>query len=144
MSSNTASAEMIRKQKYGFWVATKLAPRRAVRWDVGALHEDGRPKFRGRNWVEVLPHGSTRTPERFHAADVELVGPHEWLTYYPGAEEPVCGWGRPRLPLGEMQHCPQNREEGDPFCRKHMAELARSEGEETHDHERSSADAGGE
>lgn len=125
------NADLIRAQKYGFWVGTKLMPRRAVRWE-DARHEDGRPSLRGRNWVEVLAHGETHTPERFHAADVELVGPNEWLTYYPSAEDPVCGWGRPRLPHGAMQYCPRKREEGDPFCRLHMTELTSSEGEEEH------------
>lgn len=134
---------LTRAQKFGFWVGTKQTPRRAVRWEA-ARHEDGRESRRGRVWVEVLPTGSSRAPQRFFAADVELVGPHEWLTYHPGADEPVCGWGRPRLPDGGMQYCPKGREEDQPFCRTHMAELEGSEGEETHDNERSSADAGGE
>lgn len=116
------NADLIRAQRFGFWIATKLAPRRAVRWEATRL-EDGRETLRGRNWVEVLPHGEKRVPLRFFAAEVEHVGPHEWLTYYPAVDEPVCGWGRPRLPEGEMQYCPRIREEDDPFCRMHMSEL---------------------
>lgn len=124
------NADLIRAQKYGFWVGTKLMPRRAVRWEA-TVHEDGRTSLRGRNWVEVLEHGETRQPERFHAADVELVGPSEWLTYYPGVEEPVCGWmDRPG------HYCPRAREVTDgavqPFCPRHEAELQGSEGEEEH------------
>lgn len=130
--------ELLRAQAWGFWVVTKQEPRRAVHW-IQAQHEDGRPSLRGRNWVEVLEHGVTRDPETFHGADVELAGPHEWLTYYPAVDEPVCGWGRPRLPDGSMQYCPRQREAEQPFCRKHMTEL---QGEETHDAVPPGADAG--
>lgn len=119
---------------YGFWIRTRQDPPRAVRWEP-QVREDGTVTNRGRGWVEVLPHGATREAERFLAADVELAGPHEWLSYYPGPEEPVCGWGRPRLPRGNMQYCPRQRAGDDPFCKKHMAELEGSEGEEEHDRE---------
>lgn len=133
--------DMVKAQAWGFWIATKAAPRRAVRWER-VQHEDGRNSMRGRNWVEVLEHGSTRTPERFHGADVEMVGPHEWLTYYPAVNEPVCGWGRPHLPDGGMQYCPRQRQEGQAFCKRHMTELNSSEGEEEHG-ERQGTEAGG-
>lgn len=119
--------EMLNAQKLGFWIATKRGPRRAVRWEP-AQHEDGRTTMRGRNWVEVREHGSIHTAERFHGADVEMVGPHEWLTYYPAADEPICGWGRPRLPEGDMQYCPRLRAQDQAFCARHMSEL---QGEET-------------
>lgn len=118
--------------KLGFWIRTKQEPYRAVRWEP-QRHEDGRQKFRGQNWVEVLRHGATRPAERFYGADVEPAGPHEWLSYYPAVHEPVCGWGRPRLPDGVMQYCPRTREVTDgaiqPFCAKHQLEL---QGEEEH------------
>ncbi len=117
---------LLQMRTYGFWIRTKLAPYRAVRWEDQA-HGDGRQSFRGKNWVEVLPHGEDREPEHFFTADVEPVGPHEWLSYYPGADEPVCGWGRPRLPDGAMQYCPRQRDEGQPFCDKHMMELLKEE-----------------
>lgn len=120
---------LARAQRFGFWIGTKLDPRRAVYWQV-TYDDQGRMKRKGRNWVEVLPHGVSREPARFAAAEVEMVGPHEWLTYYPEADAPICGWGRPRLPDGAMQYCPKDREEGEPFCRAHMAELQSSEGEE--------------
>lgn len=123
--------ELIRAMKFGFWVGTKLMPRRAVRWE-SATRDDGRATLRGRNWVEVLPIGERRSAERFFAADVELVGPSEWLDYYPAADEPICGWGRPRLPDGRIQHCPRSREDDQAFCRRHMTELTSSEGEEEH------------
>lgn len=116
------NADLIRAQKFGFWVGTKTSPRRAVRWKPTTL-KDGRETLRGKNWVEVLPHGESRTPERFFAADVELIGPHEWLDYYPGVDEPVCGWGSPRMPQNRMQYCPRLREETQPFCQRHTAEL---------------------
>lgn len=130
------NADMIRAMKFGFWIGTKRTPRRAVRWEPTRL-EDGRETLRGRNWVEVLPVGSKAVPERFFAADVEMIGPNEWLTYYPAVEEPICGWGRPRLPDGVMQHCPRQRREVEgqleAFCPKHMTELQDgSEGEEKH------------
>lgn len=121
--SGVENTRLIRQQQFGFWIGTKQAPRRAVRWEK-TFKEDGRETLRGKNWVEILPHGESRTPERFFAADVELIGPHEWLEYYPAVDEPVCGWGRPRLPEGEMQYCPRTREESEPFCRTHMAELS--------------------
>jgi len=121
------SADLIRVQKYGFWIGTKSAPRRAVRWEPKE-RPDGRQTYRGRNWVEVLEHGVSREPERFYGADVEAVGPHEWLTYYPAAGEPVCGWGRPRLPDGGMQYCPRIRQDDKPFCRMHETEI---QGEES-------------
>lgn len=128
------NADMIRAQRLGFWVGTKRMPRRAVRWEP-ARHADGRESLRGRQWVEVLATGRERdTPERFFAADVELVGPSEWLTYHPATDEPVCGWGRPRLPTGAMQYCPRLRREADgqleAFCPVHMRELNAPEGEE--------------
>lgn len=129
------NVDMIRAQKFGFWVRTKQAPYRAVRWEV-QRHEDGRESLRGRGWVEVLAHGEDREPQRFFAADVELAGPHEWLSYYPAASEPICGWGRPRLPEGDTQFCPRQRENAadgqlEPFCRRHMTELLGSAGEES-------------
>ena len=116
------AAKLIDLYRYGFWVRMRRAPFSAVRWEA-QTREDGRPSYRGKNWVEVLPHGVTREPERLYTADVETAGPHEWLDYYPGADEPVCGWGRPRLPDGGMQYCPRMREEGQPFCQKHLHEL---------------------
>lgn len=108
--------------RYGFWVRTKLAPFRAVRWEE-QRHEDGRQSYRGKNWVEVLPHGEDREPERFFTADVETAGPHEWLEYYPAVREPVCGWGQPRMPHGKTLFCPAARRGDDAFCPKHMAVL---------------------
>ena len=126
--------KLINAMKYGFWVRTKQDPPRMVRW-VPQTHEDGRQSLRGRNWVEVLPHGERRVPERFNVADVELAGPHEWLAYYPAVHQPVCGWGRPRLPDGATVYCPRTREENNPFCNQHTAELTGSAGEEApHDH----------
>jgi hypothetical protein len=119
---------LLEARKWGFWAGTKTAPRRAVRWDP-VQHPDGRQSFRGRNWVEVLPHGEDREPERFFGADIEAVGPHEWLTYYPAAGEPICGWGRPRLPDGGMQYCPRTRVGDAAFCPQHMIEV---QGEDTH------------
>lgn len=132
--STGRNADMIRAQKFGFWVGTKRTPRRAVRWEPTLL-EDGRESLRGRNWVEVLAYGHERQePERFFGADVELVGPAEWITYYPAVDEPICGWGRPRLPGGDMQYCPRTRRvaEGqlEAFCPAHMRELHALEGEE--------------
>lgn len=129
------NANLIGAQKFGFWVGTKRAPRRAVRWEATRL-DDGRETLRGRNWVEVLPQGQNRNPERFFASEVEMVGPDEWLTYFPALNEPVCGWGRPRLPKGEMQYCPRTVREADgqreAFCPRHMRELQAPEGEENH------------
>lgn len=129
--------ELIKAQSFGFWIGTKRAPRRAVRWENAQL-EDGRASMRGRNWVEVLSHAEhgKREPERFFGADVEYIGPHEWLTYHPHVDEPVCGWGRPRLPEGEMQYCPRVRQvtpagQREAFCPAHMRELQGSQGEET-------------
>jgi len=118
---------LLQQMAYGFWVRSKQT-RRAVRWEP-QRHKDGRQSFRGRGWVEVLEHGATRAPEKFHAADVELVGPHQWLDYYPGVDEPVCGWAKEP---GRNEFCPRQRHEGEPFCRRHMAELNDSAGEETH------------
>lgn len=120
--TKSGAEKLLDLYKYGFWVRTKNAPHRAVRWER-QYHEDGRESFRGRNWIEVLPHGSTRDPEQYFTVDVEYVGPHEWMDYYPAVDEPVCGWGRPRLPDGEMQYCPRLREPDEPFCRRHMTEL---------------------
>jgi len=126
--TKSLTERMLDAQRYGFWVRTKLNPRSAVRWEPQA-HEDGRQSFRGQNWVEVLPHGEDREPDRYFAADVELVGPHEYLHYYPAASEPVCGW------MTEPgKYCPRPRavttESMQPFCAKHQAELT-AEGEET-------------
>lgn len=127
-----ANREMIRALKFGFWVREKKS-RRAVRWEA-ARHPDGRESLRGRNWVEVLPHGEEREPERFFAADVELAGPHDYLTYYPAADEPVCGWSEKP---GEF--CPRVRERAadgnlEPFCRKHQTHI---QGEEPHGEDQS-------
>lgn len=135
-TSNGRNVTLIEAQKWGFWVGTKQAPRRAVRWEE-TQHEDGRTTLRGRNWVEVLADGhGGDTPERFFGADVEMVGPHEWLTYRPTTDEPVCGWGRPRLPDGVMQYCPRTRRvahgQTEAFCPAHMRELSAPEGEEAH------------
>lgn len=131
--SYNGNAELIRLQKYGFWIGTKQSPRRAVRWEAQTSPE-GRQKFRGRNWVEVLEHGVSREPERFFGADVEAVGPHELLAYYPAVDEPVCGW------MSEPgKYCPRPREVTDgaiqPFCRRHESEL---QGEESNAGEDSS------
>ena len=121
--TKSRTEQLIDSYKWGFWVRTKVAPFRAVRWEP-QKHKDGqRQSFRGRNWVEVIPHGEDREPERFFAVDVEYAGPHEWLDYYPALNEPVCGWGRPRLPAGDMQYCPRLREKDQPFCQKHLHEL---------------------
>lgn len=120
--TKSGAERLLDAERWGFWTRTNKAPFRAVRWEA-KLREDGRRSFHGKNWVEVLPHGEEREPERFHTADVESAGPHEWLDYYPASDEPVCGWGRPRLPAGEMQYCPRKRAEGQPFCQKHMHEL---------------------
>lgn len=121
------NADMIRNMKFGFWVGTRQAPRRAVKWEPTRL-EDGRETLRGKNWVEVMEHGESREPERFHGADVENVGPHEWLTYYPAVNEPVCGWME-----SEGQYCPRPRavtsDAVQPFCRRHEDQL---QGEEEH------------
>lgn len=120
--TKSGAEKLVDLYKYGFWVRTKVAPFRAVTWEAPP-REDGRRSFHGKNWIEVLPHGSDREPETFHTADVETVGPSEWMDYYPTVESRVCGWGRPRLPDGNMQYCPRLREEGDPFCRYHVTEL---------------------
>lgn len=137
MSPRDANYRLTQAQKLGFWIGTKRDPRRAVR-RIQAVRKDGKQSTRGRLWVEILPYDEygNRDPERFNAADVEHVGPHEWLTYYPHPDEPVCGWGRPRLPEGGMQFCPRPRREGqdgklEAFCPQHMRELR---GEEQ-DHE---------
>lgn len=144
------NADLIQAQKYGFWIGTKRAPRKAVRWEP-TRHEDGRETLRGRNWVEVLEHGSRREPERFYGADVEAVGPSEWLTYYPAVNEPVCGWRELRDAGNGVRewYCPRVRvvSEGafQAFCARHETELSSSEGEETHDHtDEPDADARGE
>lgn len=124
--TKSGAEKLLDLQRYGFWLRTKRPPFRAVRWEAQA-HEDGRQSFRGRNWVEVLPQGATWEAERFFSADIEAAGPHEWLTYLPGTREPVCGWGKPRLPDGEMQYCPRSRTDDNAFCRLHMAEMARGE-----------------
>lgn len=135
--------ELIQAQAWGFWVATKQAPRRAVRWEQ-ARHEDGRVSLRGKNWVEVLPHDDhEREAERFHGADVELVGPSERLPYYPAASEPVCGWQEAAW-IAAGGYCPRIRErqadgELEPFCRKHMTQL---QGEEHHGGDSPGTDAG--
>jgi hypothetical protein len=124
MAAEGVNARLIQQQAYGFWVRTKQT-RRAVRWSA-QLNDKGNVTYRGRNWVEVLEHGAERPPERFYGADVELAGPHEWLDYYPSADEPVCGWQE--VP-GSQQYCPRRREQDEPFCRKHMSEL---QGEDNH------------
>ncbi len=122
--------QLLRQMMYGFWIRTRQDPPRAVRWEPQE-HEDGRQSFRGKGWIEVLPHGVQRAAERFHAADVEMAGPHEWLTYYPATGEPLCGWME--VP---GQYCPRLRRVTDdviqPFCPKHQAELEGSVGEENH------------
>lgn len=126
---NERFLDMIR---LGFWMRTKQPPYRAVKWSV-ALHPDGRQTFRGRRWVEVLAHGEEgREPSTFFGEEVTPAEPTQWLDYYPAVDEPVCGWGRPRLPDGEMQFCPQPRTEGQAFCPRHITELNGSEGEENH------------
>jgi hypothetical protein len=78
--------------------------------------------------VEVLPHGEDREPDRYFAADVELVGPHEYLHYYPAVNEPVCGWM-----IESGKYCARSRAVTDEriqsFCARHEAEL--TAGEET-------------
>jgi hypothetical protein len=127
--TKSLTERMLDSMRYGFWVRMKLHPFRAVRWEPDR-HEDGRQTFRGKNWVEVLAHTEDREPERFHAADVELAGPHEWMHYYPAANEPVCGWM-----VEPGKYCPRSRAvTGDaiqPFCPKHQAEL--TAGEESND-----------
>lgn len=120
--TKSGAEKLLDAERYGFWTRTKTAPYRAVVWEP-QRHEDGRQSFRGRNWVEVLAHGEDREPERYFTHEVETVGPHEWLTYYPEIKAPVCGWGRPRLPDGVMQHCPRRRRDGAAFCPYHEAEL---------------------
>lgn len=150
--SKGRNTDMEQAQRWGFWIGTKASPRRAVKM-VPERHEDGRESRRGRIWVEVLEHGSRREPERFYGADVEIIGPHEWLTYYPAVNEPVCGWREIRdAGDGPKEwYCPRRREvtEGafQPFCRRHEYEagLQSPEGEESHDHsDEPGADAGGE
>ncbi len=134
MAPRDANDTFQRARKFGFWIRTKREPYRAVRWEQ-QFHPDGRRIMRGRNWVEIMPYAQhgTREPERFYAADVEAVGPHEWLPYFPHPDEPVCGWGKPRLPEGGMQFCPRTPKEGEDgkpeaFCPLHMQEI---QGEET-------------
>lgn len=141
--TKSVNVQMLAEMRWGFWTRTKQ-DHRAVRWE-DQRHEDGRQSFRGRNWVEVLPHDDQeREPDRFFGADIELAGPHERLTYYPAASEPVCGWQEAAwIAAGEF--CPRVRErtaegELEPFCRKHMREL---QGEETHARD-SVPDPGGE
>lgn len=123
--TKSLTERMLDAQRWGFWVRTKLNPHSAVRW-VGPKHEDGRQSYRGKNWVEVLPHGEDREPDRYFAADVELVGPHEYLSYYPAVNEPVCGWM-----VEQGKYCPRLREITSqaiqPFCPKHQAELSAGE-----------------
>lgn len=133
MSPRDANFHLHQAQKFGFWIGTKREPRRAVRWQQ-TFREDGRRSLRGPNWIEIMPYDQygKREPERFYAADVENVGPHEWLSYYPHPDEPVCGWGRPRPPEGVMQFCPRPRERGESgallaFCPQHMGEFKREE-----------------
>lgn len=131
--TKSLNERLLEHQKWGFWVGTKALPRKAVRWDP-QFHEDGRQKFRGCNWVEVLAHGATHTPETFYGADVEAVGPYERLTYYPAVDEPVCGWQEAEwMETGE--YCPRVRERAsdgslEAFCRQHQAVLAAT-GEES-------------
>lgn len=120
--TKSGAERLLQMQGYGFWVRTKTAPYRAVKWDP-QRHEDGRQSFRGRNWVEVLPHGIHRAPERFFTADVEAAGPHEWLSYYPPTTELICGWGD--TTHTPVRYCPRKRTQAEPFCRKHMAELTK-------------------
>jgi hypothetical protein len=128
MPNKDGTQKLIDMQRWGFWIRTKQTPHRAVRWET-QRHEDGRESFRGRNWVEILPHGEDRTPERFFTADVEYAGPYEWLSYYPDINTPLCGWGERREAHGAIQYCPRKRTEGQPFCPKHTLELV---GEESH------------
>lgn len=139
--TKSGAEKLLAVQAYGFWIRTKQAPFRAVRWEQ-QLREDGRQSFHGKRWIEILPHGEDREPEHFYTADVEPVGPHEWLTYYPAVDEPICGWGRPRLPEGQMQYCPRLREADEAFCRTHMAEL--SEERNLSDSTECGTDSGGE
>lgn len=120
--TKSGAEKLLDLERYGFWTRTKNQPFRAVRWEA-SVRDDGRQSFHGKNWVEVLAHGEEKEPQRFYTADVEAAGPSEWLEYYPAVNEPVCGWGRPRLPHGGMQYCPRKREEGQPFCQKHIHEL---------------------
>jgi hypothetical protein len=126
--TKSQTEKLLEMQRWGFWIRTKQTPPRAVRWDP-QRHEDGRRSFRGANWVEVLPHGVTREPERFFAADVEHAGPHEWMTYFPMVGEPICGWAKDST---GRQFCPRRREDDQPFCPKHMTELESSTAEESH------------
>jgi len=123
--TKSLTERMLEAQRYGFWIRTKLNPYCAVRWEP-ATHDDGRATYRGRNWVEVLPHGEIREADRYFAADVELVGPHEYLSYYPAVNEPVCGWM-----VEPGKYCPRPRgvtsEAIQPFCPKHQAELSAGE-----------------
>lgn len=124
---------ILRMQKFGFWVRTKLSPHRAVKWEPETT-EDGRQTQRGQRWVEVLAHGERRIPKRFYAAEVEAVGPHEWLSYYPAVDEPVCGYME-----AEGRYCPRARaitsDAIQPWCPKHEAELSAPPGEESDDSE---------
>ncbi len=129
MAPRDANYTLNQARKFGFWIGTRRQPRKAVRWDQ-QYREDGKRLMRGANWVEIMPQDEygTRDPDRFFAADVETVGPYEWLPYYPHPDEPVCGWGRPRLPEGGMQYCPRPRREGpdgkpEAFCPQHMREI---------------------
>lgn len=119
-------------RRIGFWVRTKLPPYRAVVWNAPP-REDGLRSWHGPNWLVIQPEGDTSEPRRLFGADVEPVGPNEWLTYHPRLDSPLCGWGRPRLPDGGMQYCPRERAATDgvqdAFCARHMTELTSSEGE---------------
>lgn len=120
--TKSGAERLLDAERWGFWTRTKQAPFRAVIWDAPP-REDGKRSFHGKGWVEVLAYGEDREPKWFYTADVEAAGPHEWLEYYPDPTSPVCGWGRPRLPEGGIQYCPRKREEGQPFCQRHIHEL---------------------
>ena len=128
MAYRPTNERYLNEMRRGFWVRTRQDPPRAVKWDP-KLTPSGRPTYRGDRWVEVLPYGTRRAPERFYAADVTLAGPHEHLAYYPAVDEPVCGWG-----YGDGTFCPRMRSvlDGVPqvFCPRHEAEL---QGEEEYE-----------
>jgi len=115
----SGAEKLLRLEAYGFWTRTKNAPYRAVQWEP-QTHEDGRQSFRGRNWVEVLPHDDGGESKRFLTSEVETVGPNEWLDYYPSTDSMICGWEWWDKPGA---YCPRKREVVEPFCPKHMIEL---------------------
>lgn len=111
--------------RFGFWTRTTVPPYRAVKWSP-EIDSEGRERWHGRCWEEVLPSGVNREPQHFLGADVTSVPPTEPLGYAPDPAAPICGWRLQRA----LGYCPKQAEPGA-LCAHHAAEhAALSEGED--------------